>query len=194
MNVLRLLAGLTFGLALLSSCNKEKVENSIDKELLREEQVVRELKFLPLESQDKLRAFHPENQEGNGLNLVVVRVKFGRKSKGCSGFGICYVDWFPDFMVTTAPSQPEKLDPALLETYLKENSSGEKFIELPLATSPSPRFTGKDLELKVDKPLELISNGEDSLDEGLVLPAKTYKFDSNVGSNGGYKIQLEKAS
>lgn len=174
---------LVFGLLFAHSCAKKEVHVDVTPELDREEAVLRELKFLPIDKQESLRSMGD-----GGLNLVIVNVKFGRKSRDCYGFGICYVDWFPGFDDLFSYGTTTET----LSTYLREDmETGEHYLELPLAEAPNPKFTAEDLSLKVDAPLELISNGEDSLGESMVLPASTYKFDSSVGENGGYKIVLQ---
>lgn len=185
MRKLFLLFGVAFWALMSYSCDKKDVAVDGTPELDREEAVLRELKFLPLEEQDELRAM---NSGSSDLSLVIVSVEFGRKSRNCRGFGICHVDWFPGFDELFSHSTTTES----LSTYLRENEqTGEHYLELPLAETPSAKFTSEELSLRVDSPLELVSNGEDTLKESLVLPASTYKYDPSVGKNGGYKIVLQ---
>lgn len=170
------------------SCNdKLDIINNEDSSLNREELVFKDLKFLPLEKQGSLRSSGNNNKD-DGLNIVVVKVEFGRKKYGCNrGFGVCNVVWFPDF--NSLAVQPD--DYRSVFAYLKENTeNGEHYIELPLAEEPNPEFSVEDLTLKVDSPLEFISNGEDSLGESYIALSKGYKLDPKVGEHGGYKIEL----
>lgn len=185
----RVFVFLSVALVVLLSYSCDKNEVSVDATLGqdREEVVLKELKFLPIDKQEDLRSMGVGSSD---LSLVIVSIEFGRKSKKCRGFGICHVDWFPGFDELFSQSTTT----ASLSTYLRENmETGEYYLELPLAEAPSPKFTAEDLALKVDTPLELISNGEDSLKESMVLPARTYRFDPNLGRNGGYKIVLQDA-
>lgn len=176
-------------LVAFSCSNRNEIITNEDSSLNREELVIKELKFLPLEKQIGLRSFNniPPNNKPD-LDIVIVRVEFGRKSKNCRGFGVCDVEWFPGFDMVANPE--DNIQPSLL-TYMRENpETGEHYIELPLAESPNPKFTNEDLTLKIDAPLEFISNGEDSLGESYIAPAKELKLDPKVGEHGGYKIEL----
>lgn len=171
------------------SCSKETVDSAQDSSLLQEEEVLKSLKFVPIEKQSTLRAL----RSSSSTNLVIVSITWGRKSKNCRGFGICDVDWFPGLQDLFSSSSLAN-STETLSTYLREDpETGENYLELPLEESPSPNFSSDDLSIKVDRPLELTSNGHDSLGESLVLPANAYRLNETVGVNGGYRIVLQKA-
>lgn len=185
----KLFLSITTGLLFFSliSCKSIKEmhpEQNLNAVESKEDAIVRSLKFKPL-TEATLR-----NHNENNASVGIVRIRFGRPSKNCNGFGICETEWFPGWrewieeILMGSTSFPNTLD-----AIIKIDNNGEEYITIELSENPS--FKPEELSLIIERDLEMPNSGKNAFKAGKLIESGEYKFSKNIGKFGGYRIPLK---
>lgn len=200
------------GIGIMSSCSTDEkiIEN---KKVLTEEEFVSLLKFKTLTPSAASRSNPtiPPKTKSKGI----LKAKIARKSKGCnSGFGLCDFKLFPSSSSIELLSCSLEENEYLLEVDFNEESNAY-YISL-LLDQPLPEGATDDIaSLKIEEDIYWL-NDEDAIEELEValnessnkekpsednesllksneyikIDADTLILDPNLGSYGGYQIEL----
>jgi len=166
---------LAITLSLIYSCNKVQDE-SINE-------------IVELKNTDNLNFYgynyKPYQENLSSRGIVIIRVKFWRKSEDClSKLGVCKVQFFPidksvnlddtgreiDIPITTS------FDGGILNIFFAQDVSG---------------YTAEDLKLYVDGDI-FIEDSNEIFESTYKVPDGIYMYDSTIGDFGGYSITIIK--
>jgi hypothetical protein len=118
-------------------------------------------------------------------SLAVVIVswnEWGRKKKGCKGFGLCDPTWFPEVQempVGNASGSIVELD----------KNSGKYYFDILLAESLPSEISGADLIFEIDENILLETNSVTG--KNLTIQSGQYLLDASMGRFGGYRIAMQ---
>jgi hypothetical protein len=180
-------------------CSSEEVTSPMG-----ENDVIQNLKFETLKSYmakhgGVTRSTEVTAEGGNlsngedGLTMVICSWdKRGRTSKNCRGFGLCHFKWFPGWNLALADSTLGT-NPYVAE--ISTNTVGQKFLNVLLADSVACINVADIPELCVDTDIvsdNTVENTDStSEEEYVILKEGSYKFQSDLGEYGGYRINVE---
>lgn len=188
---------------MLFSCQQEG-NVSVSENEAASEALVRSLKFIPLDKRLSDLKVASADTRGSGkggkntskegdevsaedpFTIIICSWDWGRDSRQCKGFGLCNFVWFPEFkneIVATNTSLP---DASIIET----DTNGERYTDILLSEKVSLDIQKKLPALVIDKSLSC----QDTLDTGeiktLTMRKGEYRFDPNLGENGGYRVKI----
>jgi len=120
------------------------------------------------------------------ISIVICSWSWHRNKYGCKrGFGICDFKWFPN--MHEYHSNQELFENSSL---IEFDETGEPFMNIYLAEPIDLTVADSISTMVIDD--DIVSEQADASGRYFIMKKGTYRYDQNIGQNGGYHINMER--
>lgn len=144
----------------------------------------------------KMLVFKKSDASLNSTNkrktlTIVSWDEWGRASRECDGWGLCYANWFYCTDDTTHEQVPcsGKNGNGYSAPIEYDDITNQYSFDILLGEVPT--IDSELLVLKVENNIELNTSLSSEIGKDLTIPIGNYHYDSEIGEFGGYRIVLQ---